>query len=118
MKNALCDVIREEELPKYLVSRNRLIGNLAQESVMKKCGYTVSSMTGLDDRDRFELLKQIIKYNILSQKEVESFLNWLIEFNSSNPARSESVFKWKTDLSSIAEESAGPIVRIGKVIVN
>ena len=83
---------------------------------MKKCGYTVSSTTGLDDHDRSTLLRQIVAYEILSQKEVESFLNWLIHMNSNNPSRNEAISKWKSDLEYLSRQTRGPVVPINKIV--
>lgn len=117
MKSALCDIVPEQDLHKYLSKQRIDTGNWAQESIMKKCGYTVSSLTGLDDHERSTLLRQIVAYGILSQKEVESFLNWLIHINSTNPSRNEAVSKWKTDLKYISRQSRGPVIPIKKIVL-
>lgn len=118
MKGALCDVVFEKDLHTYLLTRRIDSGKLAQESIMKKCGYTVSNMTGLNDQERSNLLGQIIKHGILSQKEVESFLNWLIHLNSTNPLQTEAVAKWRDDLESISKKAKGTIVPIHRIILN
>ncbi|MFA6784675.1 MAG: hypothetical protein WCR13_07245 [Sphaerochaeta sp.] len=117
IKSALCDIVPEHDLHTYLSKQRVDTGNWAQESIMKKCGYTVSSMRGLNDHERSILLDQIIKYKILSQKEVESFLNWLIHMNSTNPTRKEAISKWKNDLEYISGQSKGPIIPIKKIVL-
>lgn len=116
IKNALCDFVDEGNLSSYIKGKDVFSGNLAKESIMKKCGYTVSSGVGLDDREREALLKQIIQYKILSQKEVESFLNWLIHFHMSNPLQGEALYKWQNDLEIITENGNGRIVQINRII--
>ena len=118
MKGALCDVVLEKDLHTYLSTKRMDSGELAQESIMKRCGYSVSSMTGLDDQERSELLGQIIKQGILSQKEVESFLNWLIHLNSTNPLQTEAVAKWRKDLEAMSKKAKGTIVPIHRIILN
>lgn len=108
MKDALCDFVNEQHLSKFLDERSIRekyldFKDYKNESVLKKCGYSVSQKDDLRDYERLQILESIIKdYKILSKQEVMTFINWLIRQHQSNPLQIHAIQKWKADLLAIA----------------
>ena len=102
MKNALCDIVNEHDLPKFLQERSMQTTHWRLQSDYKKCGYSVSQAQNLRDHERIGILENIIAYKIHSRQEVMSFINWLIVFNKSNPQQHHAIQKWKSDLLEVA----------------
>lgn len=102
MKNALCDIVNEHDLPKFLQERSMQTTHWRLQSDYKKCGYSVSQAQNLRAHERIGILENIIAYKIHSRQEVMSFINWLIVFNKSNPQQHHAIQKWKSDLLEIA----------------
>ncbi len=79
---------------------NSNIGDFHKESKLHKLGYTVGE-NGLNSSNRELLLKNIIKYNIMSAAEIKNQLEWNINFFSKNGNMKQAILCWKNDLSSI-----------------
>ena len=70
----------------------------AQESVLKKYGYSVSWDNPLSTRERQELLKKLINSNRVSKGYTITHLKHLIQINGKKKDNEFAVMKWKDDL--------------------
>ena len=59
--------------------------------------------SNLSDTQRQAIIKECIDENILSQSEIVSFLEYLIEFNGSKRENWLAVQKWERDLEFTLE---------------
>lgn len=116
MRDALCDIIDESELHKYILTRTKQDNTFSTESILHKSGYNVSSATNMSTSERINLLNQIIEFKILNRSEIMNFLNWLIAFHANNPNMVNSITKWKEDLFGIINPSRENIVKIKRII--
>jgi hypothetical protein len=116
-RKLLCDVVNIQNLSNYLKSRTTVSANLAKESIIRRCGYSVDTSKGLSDSDRLNILLWIIQSNILSEEEVKSFLNWLIHFNINNRHQEEAIRKWKRDLLLLKTNRDARVVNIKRIII-
>lgn len=72
--------------------------NLAAESILKLCGYSVSQEKGLSQAERQRLLAKIIHADIVSKPDVIQHLNWLIKMNGKKAGNDIAKEKWEDDL--------------------
>ena len=72
--------------------------NLAAESILKLCGYSVSQEKGLSQKERQRLLAKIIHAGIVSKPDVIQHLNWLIKMNGKKTGNDIAKEKWEEDL--------------------
>ena len=75
-------------------------GQLAAESPLKLCGYSVKE-GGLPEHYRQLLLGDIIYNGILSKTEIINYLEHFIQFNGSKENMDRSKFKWKCDVEFV-----------------
>lgn len=96
----LCTVISE----KQYVSGTYLKMNtgMAQQSLLKMCGYTVSATEGLSDVERRRILDSIISNGIMSKFDVITYLNYFITIRKNDTKdMSEAIRKWKSDIKYV-----------------
>lgn len=72
--------------------------NLAAESILKLCGYSVSQEKGLSQAERQRLLAKIIHAGIVNKPDVIQHLNWLIKMNGKKAGNDIAKEKWEDDL--------------------
>lgn len=72
--------------------------NLAAESILKLCGYSVSQEKGLSQKERQALLSKIIHAGIVNKPDVIQHLNWLIKMNGKKAGNDIAKEKWEDDL--------------------
>lgn len=96
----LCQVITEKQ---YLNgSYLKMNPGMAQKSLLKICGYSVSATEGLSDQERQRILESIIENGIMTRHEVIQYLNYFISMRK-NQSRdmSEAISKWKKDVNFV-----------------
>lgn len=77
--------------------------NRNTKSILNICGYNVGMKSNLSDTQRQAIIKECIDENILSQSEIVSFLEYLIDFNGSKWENRFAVEKWERDLEFTLE---------------
>lgn len=93
----LCQVISEKQyLNGSYLSMNP---GMAQKSLLKICGYSVSATEGLTDQERQRILESIVGNGIMTRHEIIQYLNYFISMRK-NQSRdmSEAISKWKRDV--------------------
>lgn len=116
LKHALCDFVKDTELNNYLKKNKLNSREFSQQSILNRCGYSVSRNNHLLRSERLQLLESIIAKGILSREEVKSFLNWLIRFHGSNPTMHGALIEWEMDLKGIARDSESKVVLVNRII--
>ena len=93
----LCTVISEKQ---YISgSYKRMNAGMAQQSLLRMCGYTVSATEGLSDSERRRILDTIISNGIMSKFDVIEYLNYFINMRKNDTKdMSEAIRKWNSDL--------------------
>lgn len=76
---------------------------MAQRSVLKQCGYSVSENSYLTSDGRKKLLCMIIDNGILDNTTVISYLRWFIRTREGQAGLQNAVEKWRSDLNFIRE---------------
>ena len=115
LKHALCDFVNETDLDKYLKNRELMANEFASQSILKRCGYSVSRQNTMTRQQRINLLQQIISNEILSRQQIMSFLNWLINFQGRNYAMKDALEEWKHDLHAIGVSNNENIIRVNRI---
>lgn len=93
----LCTVISEKQYTNgtYL----KMNTGMAQQSLLKMCGYTVSATEGLSDDERRRILDSIISNGIMSKFDVIAYLNYFITIRKNDTKdMSEAIRKWESDI--------------------
>lgn len=70
---------------------------LQKQSVLYRCGYTVSSQRKLSAEARRIILCSVIESRLMTKFEIKDHLNMLIERGSKIPSWESAVVKWKFD---------------------
>ena len=78
--------------------------NMAQKSILKQCGYSVSENSYLTSDNRKKLLCMIIDNGILRSSEVISYLDWFIRMRDGQYNLRNAIEKWRSDLDFIREK--------------
>lgn len=76
---------------------------MAQRSVLKQCGYSVSENSYLTSDGRKKLLCMIIDNGILDNTTVISYLRWFIRTREGQAGLQNAIEKWRSDLNFIRE---------------
>lgn len=71
---------------------------LRTQSLLNKCGYSVSYNNGMSDDSRKELLHQIINSKLMTKQEIMSYLNYFINFNGKKLGNEYAKMMWEKDL--------------------
>ncbi len=90
-------------------SNNMVINgmHLAQESLLKQYGYTVSEAEGLSQFVRRNILGFLIDSKVLTKNEVISYLDFFINQRKFQYKFERAISKWKSDRDYIAEYRIG-----------
>ena len=72
-------------------------GNLADESPLRLCGYTVKEGELSVEKRRF-ILKYILDHDILDKPQVVNYLEFFVATNEKQKNKQEAVQKWRDDL--------------------
>ena len=73
----------------------------AEESKLKKIGYSVSKSSTLSEKERQSLLQNAIEHGLVSKGYVITYLENQIRINGKKDANSVALYKWKRDLDFI-----------------
>lgn len=95
------DVVFEEPKPNFLDYTGTEYKERANESKLRKLGYSVSAISGLSDRQRQVLLQNAIECGAISRGYVISYLSNMIKINGRSPANAEATKKWQSDLDFV-----------------
>lgn len=93
----LCTVISEKQYTNgtYL----KMNAGMAQQSLLRMCGYTVSATEGLSDDERRRILDAIISNGIMSKFDIVTYLNYFITIRKNDTKdMSEAIRKWESDI--------------------
>lgn len=115
LKQALCDFVKDSELNSYLQRHNQNSHEFSAQSILNRCGYSVSRTNHLSRIERTQLLESIIAHGVLSREEVKSFINWLIRFHGANPIMDGALIEWKIDLLAIAQGRKSNVVLVKRI---
>ena len=72
--------------------------NWSVESVLKQAGYTVAQKEALIDSERQNILRNVIKNNTMSKRQVADHIEWQINLKKNNHKYAIAIAKWKRDL--------------------
>ena len=93
----LCTVISEKQYTSG--AYKKMNAGMAQQSLLRMCGYTVSASEGLSDNERRGILDTVISNGIMSKFEVIEYLNYFINMRKNDTKdMSEAIRKWNSDL--------------------
>lgn len=76
--------------------------NLADNSPLQLCGYTVSAENNLSDKERELILSNVISRQIMTKPAVIRLLEWFIHMNGQKPSNSLAKAKWEHDLAFVS----------------
>lgn len=76
---------------------------LRSQSLLNRCGYSVSYNNGMSDGSRIELLHQIINSKLMTKQEVMSYLNYFINFNGKKSGNEYAKMMWEKDLMALSK---------------
>lgn len=81
--------------------------DLADESPLRLCGYSVSQKAGLSQGERQAIIASCIESGAMSKDAVIHLLNWFIEVNGAKKSNEQALKKWHADLDfALAYNSA------------
>ena len=80
---------------------NSAFGSLADKSPLKLCGYSVSQEKGLTQKERENILYEMISRGIVSKPEAMQYIEWFIRFNGNREINQPARSKWESDLNYI-----------------
>ena len=72
--------------------------DLAEESPLRLCGYTVSQKAGLTEFERQMIIESCIETGAMTKESVIHLLNWFIEVNGAKRGNELAYKKWCADL--------------------
>ena len=73
-------------------------GDLAQESILHLCGYSVNQTDNLSASARQQILQYLIDSKNMSKPEIISYLNGFIRRNGKKANMEEAVRRWEADI--------------------
>jgi hypothetical protein len=106
----MCTVITEKQYISgaYL----KMNTGMAQQSLLRMCGYTVSSSEGLSDKERRRILDTIISNGIMSKFDIITYLNYFIRIRKNDTKdMSEAIRKWQSDINYLEKVSVSTMKR-------
>ncbi len=74
---------------------------LDDESILHASGYNVRADNGLSQQKRLDIVRYVIRNHVMTKKQVENHLSYLINRNRGNPLMENAVGKWEDDLSEV-----------------
>ena len=75
--------------------------DLAYESPLRLCGYSVAQADALSARTREKLLAELIQSGIMSKPEIIRYLSWFIQMNGQRYGNEIARDKWESDLAFV-----------------
>ncbi len=81
--------------------------DLQVESLLHAFGYNVNKADNLSDRERQDTLSMVIDLELMEQKNIVRFIDWLISTHPSDRYR-EARHKWKKDKEYVMNYEANP----------
>lgn len=106
----LCTVISEKHYTSGIYLKMNT--GMAQQSLLKMCGYTVSATEGLSDDERRKILDSIISNGIMSKFDVITYLNYFITIRKNDTKdMTEAIRKWKSDIRYVEGLNVGAMKR-------
>ena len=72
---------------------------LQSESIIFQYGYNVKQSEGLSAKERQDILKTVIADGVLSNHEIRTHLEWLINNSKARQERTLAISKWEEDLA-------------------
>ena len=72
--------------------------NMKEKSDLRLYGYTVNKIDGLSQKERQELIGQLIDGKLMSQSSIINHLEWLIHSHRDNYRFDDACDKWQDDL--------------------
>ena len=112
----LCNVIKEKSY-RANYERKNYFDNLSEwpeESILRKCGYTVSQTAGLSSPERWKILANVIDHDVLSKIEIQSYIRKQISLHAKYEL---AIDKWKTDDDFVSGYNKGYYVEYGVVML-
>ena len=76
---------------------------LAEESILHLCGYSVNQNVNLSAPERQNILKYLIDSKVSSKPEIINYLDYFIRRNGRRQNMEEAVCRWKEDLKWVRE---------------
>lgn len=73
--------------------------NMKEKSDLRLYGYTVNKVDGLSQKERQELIGQLIDGKLMSQSSIINHLEWLIHSHRDNYRFDDACDKWQDDLN-------------------
>lgn len=80
-----------------------IAGNLADESILHVCGYSVNQTDNISSDNRRRILKYLIDSRVSSKPEIIGYLNYFIKRNGKKRNMEEAVRRWNDDLSWVRD---------------
>lgn len=77
--------------------------DLAEESILHMCGYSVSQADNLSVSERRGILQYLIDSKVSSKPEIIDYLNFFIRRNGKRQNMEEAVHRWSEDLRWVRE---------------
>ena len=78
-------------------------GDLAQESILHLCGYSVNQVDNLSAFMRQQILQYLIDSRIISKPEIIAYLNGFIRRNGKRVNMGEAVRRWEMDIQWVRD---------------
>ena len=88
-------------------------GHLAQESILKQYGYSVSQEEGLTSARRQKILALLVDNKVLTRSEIISYLDFFINQRKHQFKYEKAIDKWESDREFISEYKSGAYTRYG-----
>lgn len=79
-------------------STTETLFNMKEKSDLRLYGYTVNKIDGLSQKERQELIGQLIDGKLMSQSSIINHLEWLIHSHRDNYRFDDACDKWQDDL--------------------
>lgn len=119
LKNKGTPVCRMSDEKAYLNNHTYVNGMiLAQESILKQYGYTVSQNEGLSDTARRKILALLIDHKILTKNDVISYLDFFINNKKYQHKYEKALDKWQRDKEFVSEYKIGQYIQYGVGSIN
>lgn len=77
--------------------------DMAEESPLHLCGYSVNQTENLTTNERHEILRYLIDSKILSKPDIISYLNFFIRRNGKRENMQEAVRRWNQDVEWVRD---------------
>ena len=109
----VCRVTTENYYRKQLAGKNSNLKMLAEKSILRECGYTVSEKEGLSETRRRAILAFMIDNGILEKSRVISYLDYHIYLRKNVDGMENAISKWKSDRIFISGYKIGSYKAVG-----